>query len=91
MAANCTIREALTTKNGTETACGAPIRDRSGDVFYVATIGGALAVFMVFLRMLTKLSMLGLGGTLGWDDALMLFSTAIAIPYFVLNVERKTQ
>ncbi|CDM36432.1 Extracellular membrane protein, CFEM domain [Penicillium roqueforti FM164] len=49
--ANCTIRESLTTKNVTTSACGDPIRDRTKTVSYAGVAGGIIALCAFILRM----------------------------------------
>ncbi|KAK4864759.1 hypothetical protein LT330_001382 [Penicillium expansum] len=77
---SCTIRESLTTKNVTTSACGAPIRDRTKIVSYAGVVGGIIALLAFFLRMLARLSCCG--GMFGVDD----WTMVLLIPLSALSV-----
>lgn len=59
----------IATKNVTESACGAPIRDRTKLVSYVGVAGGILAFIAYALRMIARLRCCG--GVFGMDDLTM--------------------
>ncbi|KAJ5506007.1 hypothetical protein N7453_004964 [Penicillium expansum] len=81
---SCTIRESLTTKNVTTSACGAPIRDRTKIVSYAGVVGGIIALLAFVLRMLARLSCCG--GMFGVDDWTMVLTMALLIPLSALSV-----
>lgn len=74
------------TQNLTDTACLAPVRDRSRVVYDVAVVGGSITCSVVALRLLTKTPLIG--GTFGWDDGWMTIATAEAIAYTIVNTKR---
>ncbi|KAJ5548958.1 hypothetical protein N7513_006192 [Penicillium frequentans] len=80
---SCTIRQSLTTKNVTETACGAPFRDRTNIVFYTGIIGGVIAFITFSLRMVARLRCCG--GMFGWDDFTMMLTMCLVIPLSALS------
>ncbi|CAI7631360.1 unnamed protein product [Penicillium glandicola] len=82
--ANCTIRESLTTKNVTTSACGAPIRDHTKIVSHAGLGGGIIALIVFIFRMMARLKCCG--GILGADDwTMMLTMNSIGIAHFTLN------
>ncbi|KAF2677933.1 hypothetical protein K458DRAFT_377483 [Lentithecium fluviatile CBS 122367] len=80
----CSIREALTAKNFTETVYGTPIRDHSRMVSYTGIIGGGFAVLAVFLRIIARIPCCG--GTWGWDDWAIVVTMLPVLPLTVLSV-----
>lgn len=92
---SCTIRQSLSkstlksqlvilltiiaTKNVTESACGAPVRDRTDIVFYAGVIGGVIAFIVFFLRMIARLRCCG--GMFGWDDFTMMLTMVYEPPF----------
>ncbi|KAJ5769095.1 hypothetical protein N7520_003654 [Penicillium odoratum] len=80
---SCTIRQSLTTKNVTETACGAPIRDRTNVVFYTGIVGGVIAFVVFVLRMIARLRCCG--GMFGWDDWTMMLTMCLVLPLSALS------
>lgn len=62
----------IATKNVTETACEAPIRDRTSVVYYTGIIGGVIAFITFMLRMVARLGCCG--GMFGWDDFTMMLT-----------------
>ncbi|GFF34748.1 hypothetical protein IFM61606_04720 [Aspergillus udagawae] len=82
--ANCTIRESLATKNVTSSACGVPIRDRTGAVSITGVVGGVLALVAFVLRMIARLPCCG--GQFGIDDLAMIVTMALVIPLSALSV-----
>lgn len=54
------------TKNASLTACGAPIRDRTGLVIGFGAGGGAVALVVFFVRIYAKLTVPA--AQLGYDD-----------------------
>ncbi|KAJ5779132.1 hypothetical protein N7457_006852 [Penicillium paradoxum] len=81
---SCTVRESLTTKNVTTTACGAPIRDRTKTVSYAGVAGGIIALVAFILRMIARLGVCG--GVFGMDDWTMLLTILFLIPLSALSV-----
>ncbi|GAD97455.1 predicted protein [Paecilomyces variotii No. 5] len=81
---SCTIRESLTTKNVTSTACGAPVRDKSKAISIAGVAGGVIALIAVILRLLARLPQLG--GGFGLDDVAMIVTMLLVIPLSVLAV-----
>ncbi|KAJ6031579.1 hypothetical protein N7540_002311 [Penicillium herquei] len=81
---SCTIRQSLTTKNVTTSACGAPIRNRTKIVSYAGVAGGIIAVIAFLLRMFARLRCCG--GTFGMDDWTMMLTIFLVIPLSSLSV-----
>ncbi|KAF7597426.1 hypothetical protein BBP40_003673 [Aspergillus hancockii] len=84
VAANCTIRESLTTKNVSMTACGQPVRDRTKAVSISGVVGGILAVVAFILRIMARMKCCG--GELGLDDWTMALTMTLVIPLSALSV-----
>ncbi|KAE8152129.1 hypothetical protein BDV25DRAFT_170775 [Aspergillus avenaceus] len=84
VAANCTIRESLTTKNVSMTACRAPTRDRTKAVSYAGVAGGILALIAFILRVMARMKCCG--GELGLDDWAMALNMLLVIPLSALSV-----
>ncbi|KAJ5504426.1 hypothetical protein N7463_007300 [Penicillium fimorum] len=82
--ASCTIRESLTTKNVTTSACGDPIRDRTKIVSHAGVIGGTIALVAFILRMVARLRWCG--GIFGADDWTMMLTMSFLIPLSALSV-----
>lgn len=61
------MKESLTTKNASETACGASVRDMMKAVLITGIVGGALALLPVSVRLSARGSGAG-GGEFGLDD-----------------------
>jgi hypothetical protein len=55
------------TKNASQTACGAPVRDRTKAVLITGIVRGALALLLASLRLLARRPGAG-GGEFGLDD-----------------------
>ncbi|KAF2119774.1 hypothetical protein BDV96DRAFT_642780 [Lophiotrema nucula] len=81
---NCTVREALTAKNFTETAFGGHVRNHTKLVSYTALIAGGIAVMAVILRIFARLPCFG--GTWGWDDWAILVAMLPVLPLTGLSV-----
>ncbi|KAL1999071.1 hypothetical protein VTN02DRAFT_5106 [Thermoascus thermophilus] len=81
---SCTIREALTTQNITETACGAPVRNRTKAVSVTGVVGGVVAFIVFCLRMISRLPCFG--GQFGMDDWTMILTMTLLIPFTALSV-----
>lgn len=62
----CTVKEQLTTKNVSMTACNAPIRDHHMLVSGFGIGGGSMALIFCILRTISKLTLPG--AQLGFDD-----------------------
>ncbi|OQE13125.1 hypothetical protein PENFLA_c054G04151 [Penicillium flavigenum] len=80
---SCTVKESLTTKNVTSTACGAPIRDHTKIVSHAGVAGGIIALVAFILRMLARLNCCG--GIFGADDWTMMLTVALLIPLSALS------
>lgn len=61
------MKESLTTKNASETAYGAPVRNRMKAVLITGIVRGALDLLPVSLRLLARGPGAG-GGEFGLDD-----------------------
>ncbi|KAF2084270.1 hypothetical protein K490DRAFT_75929 [Saccharata proteae CBS 121410] len=81
---SCNIRDQLSSKNATETLCGAPVRDRTREVSYTGVIGGILALIAYILRMIARLPKFG--GEIGADDWVMTATVLIVAPLTCLSV-----
>ncbi|KAK0661329.1 hypothetical protein DIS24_g2528 [Lasiodiplodia hormozganensis] len=82
--AECTIKQALFTKNVTLSSCGAEHRDRTKHVSYIGVGGAIIALIAIVMRLLARLP--ALGGDFGWDDAVMLLTLPVMIPLSSLSV-----
>ncbi|KAK0628088.1 hypothetical protein DIS24_g10834 [Lasiodiplodia hormozganensis] len=80
----CKVKEQLTTKNATQTLCGAPVRDRTKSVSVSGIVGGIFALIAYVLRMVARHPKFG--GTLGWDDAMMTVVVVLVAPLTCLSV-----
>ncbi|KAJ0349057.1 hypothetical protein COL154_013663 [Colletotrichum chrysophilum] len=81
--ANCTLRNALTTKNLTQTTCGAPVRDRSTQYNIISITMGSLSGVFVIIRLVHKI--FATMGDLGVDDYFILITLGSGIPGTVIN------
>lgn len=77
----CTVREALVAVNTTSTMCGAPIRDKSDVLLYVAIVSGALALIASLMR----ITVAAKARHLRWDDACAIGAWIFSIPLTVLQ------
>lgn len=66
VAANCTIKETLTTLNITNTECGEPVRDLTEPSIVIPSVGYIVLLFIA-VRIYTRMVLVP-GSTLGWDD-----------------------
>ncbi|OCL12389.1 hypothetical protein AOQ84DRAFT_155692 [Glonium stellatum] len=82
--ADCTIKESLTTKNFSESAFGAPIRDRTKGVSVIGLTGGALTLLAVMLRLMARLPCCG--GQFGLDDWAIIVAMLPVLPLTGLSV-----
>lgn len=80
IAANCTVRDGLTTDKGIHTVCHAPVRDRSKALNGVQISGTIIALAAIILRLLARLRRFGGEGKLGIDDAVIAFSAVPSSP-----------
>ncbi|KAK1956059.1 CFEM domain-containing protein [Colletotrichum sublineola] len=80
---NCTLKNALTTKNVTQTTCGAVPRDRSFTYNTISITFGTLSAIFVIIRLVYK------GVTtisdLGMDDWFILITLGSGLPSTVIN------
>ncbi|KAH0429611.1 CFEM domain-containing protein [Colletotrichum camelliae] len=81
--ANCTLRNARTTKNLTQTTCGAPVRDRSTQYNIISITMGSLSGVFVIIRLVHKI--FATMGDLGVDDYFILITLGSGIPGTVIN------
>ncbi|KAL3467696.1 hypothetical protein BJX64DRAFT_121549 [Aspergillus heterothallicus] len=77
VAANCTVKEGLTTLNVTNTECDAPIRDQTNLSIVLPSIGFASLIFVV-MRIYTRLFITQPG--LGLDDWATILLACCTIP-----------
>lgn len=77
----CTVREALVAVNTTSTMCGAPVRDKSDLLLYVAIVSGILAFFAIVMRTTVAIK----ARRLRWDDVCALAAWTFSIPLTVLQ------
>ncbi|WQF87081.1 Putative extracellular membrane protein, CFEM [Colletotrichum destructivum] len=80
---NCTLRNALTTKNVTLTTCGATPRDRTTMYNTISITMGTLSGVFVIIRLVHKV--LATLGDLGMDDWFILITLGAGIPGTVIN------
>ncbi|KAH7184543.1 uncharacterized protein B0J16DRAFT_371515 [Fusarium flagelliforme] len=80
--ADCTIKEALTTKNATMTLCGAPIRDVRPDFIRTNTVMGIISGICVILRFATKIVY---RVSMGLDDVFIMITMLIAAFCICIN------
>ncbi|CZT53512.1 related to integral membrane protein PTH11 [Rhynchosporium secalis] len=79
---NCTIREALTTKDITESICNRQFRNRTNVVSITAIVGVSLALLAVMLRFLSRMK----SRKPGMDDLTMIIAMGFVIPLSVLAI-----
>ena len=72
MASQCSVKNALTTKNVTQTSCGFEPRDRTKHVSYTGIIGMGIALIAIALRLVARLPTMG--GNFGVDDVFLLIT-----------------
>ncbi|GKT43042.1 satratoxin biosynthesis SC1 cluster protein 4 [Colletotrichum spaethianum] len=80
---NCTLRNALTTKNITQTTCGAVPRDRTAMYNTISITMGSLSGAFVIIRLVHKV--FATMGNLGMDDWFILTTLGSGIPGTVIN------
>ncbi|KAH7123983.1 hypothetical protein B0J11DRAFT_580733 [Dendryphion nanum] len=80
---NCTIKQGLTTKNITMTACGAPIRDRSALHKIVGITLGVISAAFVLVRIVYKYFVTF--SELGLDDYFIVLTLFSGIPGTIIN------
>ncbi|QPC73113.1 hypothetical protein HYE68_003865 [Fusarium pseudograminearum] len=79
---NCTVIEALSTKNTTMTLCGAPVRNGQAPFIYLNDTMGIISGVFCILRYLTKIVY---KVPLGLDDLFMLITMLISIACITIN------
>ncbi|KIW23700.1 uncharacterized protein PV07_11879 [Cladophialophora immunda] len=84
VAMNCTIKEQLTTKNVSMTACGAPIRDRSNLVSGFGAGGGAVALVIFLVRIFAKITVPA--AKIGYDDITITIAMILLVAFSALSV-----
>ncbi|KAF9869957.1 CFEM domain-containing protein [Colletotrichum karsti] len=80
---NCTLRNALTTKNITQTTCGVTPRDRTTQYNIISITMGTLSGVFVVIRLVHKI--FASAGVLGADDWFILATLGSGIPGTVIN------
>ncbi|OIW29283.1 hypothetical protein CONLIGDRAFT_413814 [Coniochaeta ligniaria NRRL 30616] len=80
----CTVKEALFTKNATATTCDAPVRDKTKLLADITVILGVITGALVALRLGFKLVITRMG--LAMDDWLILATTVAGIPSTYIGV-----
>ncbi|CZR67823.1 related to integral membrane protein PTH11 [Phialocephala subalpina] len=85
--ASCTLKEALVTKNVTQTTCGAPIRDKSGLYNTISNVFGAVSGAAVAIRLVSKFFT---KSEVWLDDYFIAITLATGIPSSVLTVHGLT-
>ncbi|EHA56857.1 hypothetical protein MCOR27_003608 [Pyricularia oryzae] len=86
--AQCSIKEALFTKNVTSVACEEEIRDKRLELNITAIILGSMAALFVILRMFSKVFVVG--GSAGLDDWFIVATILLGVADTVLIVEGLT-
>lgn len=76
---SCTVKEGLTTKSVTSTLCGAPVRDRRGELKRINIIMATLSNLSIFARMASRLSHLNPSYGIGADDIFLVIATWLAL------------
>ncbi|KAL7914939.1 putative PTH11-type G-protein coupled receptor protein [Trichoderma velutinum] len=82
--AQCKMSEALNTMNITETACGRPTRDISGQYTSMNIASGVITIILVITRLLFK-RYLSDNGKIGPDDWAIFAAIVISVPALVIN------
>ncbi|UKZ72687.1 hypothetical protein TrVFT333_000321 [Trichoderma virens FT-333] len=82
--AACKMSEALKTMNLTETACGRPKRDVSGQYTSMNIVSGVVTILLVIARLLFKQFISG-SGQIGLDDWVIFTAIVIAVPAIIVN------
>ncbi|KAI0905362.1 50S ribosomal protein L36e [Ustulina deusta] len=80
--ANCTVIEALSAKNSTETLCGAEVRDNTAITPIITVVFGILAIIAVIMRVIDALP----NRTLQPADVCAIVALAPGIPLGVLEL-----
>ncbi|KAJ5953493.1 hypothetical protein N7454_000389 [Penicillium verhagenii] len=82
--ANCTIKQALTAVNVTDTTCGAPVRDQTSLSIVVPAVGMSVTMVLVALRLYTRLVVTNLDMEL--DDWATILLACCAVPVNVGSI-----
>ncbi|OAA70655.1 Extracellular membrane protein, CFEM domain protein [Cordyceps fumosorosea ARSEF 2679] len=82
----CSLADALQTKNATQTACGAPVRDRTGQYYDMSIALGVLAIALVIVRLVFK-QFWHPSRCLGPDDKIILFTLLLRVSGTILNIK----
>ncbi|KAK8192295.1 hypothetical protein BKA81DRAFT_368871 [Phyllosticta paracitricarpa] len=83
LAADCSVKDALTTKRITSKTCDLPVRDIGYIMSWTGGVGGLVATVMVALRVLYRMPFLG--GSFWLDDLFILFLLFSLIPLSILS------
>lgn len=83
---SCTLPDTLHTKNMTQTACDAPVRDKSHQYYTMSIVLGVLAIALVLVRVAFK-QFWSSRRSLGPDDKIILLTIVLRISGTVLNVK----
>nr|WNZ75631.1 hypothetical protein [Trichoderma harzianum] len=82
--AHCMMSEALKTMNLTQTACGRPYRDESGQYTSMNIASGVVTILLVIARLFFK-RYLSDNGQIGPDDWVIFAAIVISIPAIIIN------
>ncbi|KAF1975174.1 hypothetical protein BU23DRAFT_459301 [Bimuria novae-zelandiae CBS 107.79] len=78
----CTLKQSLTTKNVTLTACHAPVRNRTTSLKVTNITLGVVSAFCVLARIFFKAAFTG---DSGWDDYFILATVVCGIPTTIVQ------
>ncbi|KAL6807467.1 putative PTH11-type G-protein coupled receptor protein [Trichoderma sp. SZMC 28013] len=81
---HCMMSEALATMNLTQTACGRPKRDISGQYTSMNIASGVVTIILVLVRLFFK-RYLSDNGQIGPDDWVIFVAIIISVPAIVIN------
>ncbi|KAK2598161.1 hypothetical protein QQS21_005712 [Conoideocrella luteorostrata] len=84
--ASCSLKDALSTKNTTSTACNAPIRDKTAIYTTLSITLGVTTITIVLMRIIFK-QFFSAAQALAIDDKVILGTAAVRVACTVLNVE----
>lgn len=76
------------TKNGSETMCGATVRDETLTPVLAAAVGFSLAVLFYILRILSAVTKVN-ARPMGWDDWAITATVALTVPPTVFAFYRE--
>lgn len=83
IAGQCTVKEALFTKNVTQTICGAPVRDKGGIYKAISNSFGSISGGVIIFRLVSKYIS---NAEFGLDDYFVVITLVSGIPSSILTV-----